>query len=107
MLKVLSLGAGVQSTALLLMSIRGDVERFDCAIFADTGWESAAVYEHLSWLTGEAERAGIPLRRVSRGNIRADALRSTIRGRVADLGGTTTLDTGPGGTEWEFVVPRG
>ena len=54
MLKILSLGAGVQSTALLLMSIRGEVERFDCAIFADTGWEPAVVYEHLPWLTGEA-----------------------------------------------------
>ena len=30
----------------------------------------------------------------------------SIRGRVADLGGTATLDTGPWGTEWEFVVPR-
>ena len=30
----------------------------------------------------------------------------SIRGRVADLGGTTTLDTGPWGTEWEFVVPH-
>jgi signal transduction histidine kinase len=29
----------------------------------------------------------------------------SIRGRVADLGGTTILDTGPWGTEWEFVVP--
>ena len=30
----------------------------------------------------------------------------SIRGRVADLGGTATLDTGPWGTEWEFDVPR-
>ncbi|MCY7396722.1 MAG: histidine kinase, partial [Nocardioides sp.] len=29
----------------------------------------------------------------------------SIRGRVRDLGGTATLTTGPGGTEWEFVVP--
>lgn len=29
----------------------------------------------------------------------------SIRGRVVDLGGTTTLDTGPWGTEWELVVP--
>lgn len=32
---------------------------------------------------------------------------SSIRGRIAHLGGTTTLDTGPDtGTEWEFRVPR-
>lgn len=31
----------------------------------------------------------------------------SIRGRVTDLGGTITLDTGPGqGTEWEVRVPR-
>lgn len=30
----------------------------------------------------------------------------SIRGRVADLGGTATLTTGADGTEWEIVVPR-
>ena len=30
----------------------------------------------------------------------------SIRGRVRDLGGSATLDTGPWGTEWEFAVPR-
>jgi signal transduction histidine kinase len=30
----------------------------------------------------------------------------SIRGRIADLGGTAELVTGPFGTEWEFVVPR-
>lgn len=30
----------------------------------------------------------------------------SIRGRVRDLGGTATLDTGSYGTEWTFVVPR-
>ena len=31
----------------------------------------------------------------------------SIRGRIADLGGTAELVTGPTGTEWEFTVPRG
>jgi len=31
----------------------------------------------------------------------------SIRGRVADLGGTATLTTGSFGTEWELQVPRG
>ena len=31
---------------------------------------------------------------------------SSIRGRVAELGGTATLDTGEWGTAWEFEVPR-
>lgn len=30
----------------------------------------------------------------------------SIRGRVRDLGGRATLDTGSHGTEWTFVVPR-
>ncbi|MCW2796379.1 DUF5931 domain-containing protein [Nocardioides sp.] len=29
----------------------------------------------------------------------------SIRGRIADLGGTAELSTGPFGTEWEFTVP--
>jgi signal transduction histidine kinase len=31
----------------------------------------------------------------------------SIRGRVADLGGTARVSTGPAGTEWEISVPRG
>lgn len=74
MLKVLSLGAGVQSTTLLLMSIRGVLPRFDAAIFADTGWEPAPVYDHLAWLELEAKAAGIPLHKVKRGDLREDAI---------------------------------
>lgn len=50
-LRVLSLGAGVQSTTIALMAARGEIPAPDCAIFADTGDEPAAVYEHLAWLT--------------------------------------------------------
>jgi signal transduction histidine kinase len=31
---------------------------------------------------------------------------TSIRGRVADLGGTAQLSTAQHGTEWEFVIPR-
>ena len=82
-LRVLSLGAGVQSTTLLLLSARGDLPTLDAAIFADTGWEPAAVYRHLDWLIPRATAAGIPIVRVSVGNIRADALRSRVRARRA------------------------
>ncbi|WSA82652.1 hypothetical protein OG930_06905 [Streptomyces sp. NBC_01799] len=47
-LKVLSLGAGVQSTCLLLMAAEGHLPGLDVAIFADTGWEPRAVYDHLA-----------------------------------------------------------
>jgi hypothetical protein len=72
-LRVLSLGAGVQSTTMLLMGLRGEFgELPDVAIFADTGWEPASVYAHLDWL--EAEVTPFPIQRVGKGNIREDAL---------------------------------
>lgn len=50
-LRILSLGAGVQSTTLALMAAHGEISPMpDCAIFADTGWEPKAVYDHLRWL---------------------------------------------------------
>lgn len=74
-LTILSLGAGVQSTALLILAARGDLPRLDAAIFSDTGWEPKAVYDHLDRLESEvAQPAGIPIHRVSSGNIRNDAL---------------------------------
>jgi hypothetical protein len=48
--RVLNLGVGVQSSALALMSARGEVEPLDFAIFADTGWESRKTYAYLDWL---------------------------------------------------------
>ena len=79
MLRVLSLGAGVQSSTVLLMSCVGELPKLDAAVFADTGWEPRAVYEHLHRLENEAARAGIPVYRVSKGNIREDSLRATVR----------------------------
>jgi hypothetical protein len=51
MLTVISLGAGVQSTTMALMAAHGEITPMPaCAIFADTGWEPKAVYDHLAWL---------------------------------------------------------
>src|SRR5437879_6582154 len=51
---ILSLGAGVQSTTLALMALRGHLPVADtrpmAAVFADTGFEPRRVYEHLHWL---------------------------------------------------------
>jgi hypothetical protein len=85
MLEVLNLGAGVQSSTVLLMSIRGELPKLDHAIFADTGWEPQAVYRQMDWLEQQATQAGIKVWRVSVGrNIKSDALRSQVRGKVAD-----------------------
>lgn len=82
-LRVLSLGAGVQSTTVLLMALSGEFpDRLDAAIFADTGWEPRAVYEHLAWLEGKAREGGIPVHRVSSGNLRQDLL-DAVAGKQA------------------------
>jgi hypothetical protein len=83
-LRALSLGAGVQSTTLALMSARGDLPRVDCAIFSDTGWEPAAVYRHLQWLETQLP---FPVHRVSAGNIRDDVIsgNSGRSGRFASI----------------------
>lgn len=78
-LRVLSLGAGVQSTTLLRMIIHGELPPVDHAIFSDTGWEPQAVYDHLEVLSDECASAGIPLHIVSNGNIREDALNDQER----------------------------
>lgn len=73
-IKVLSFGAGVQSTTLLRMMILGEVEPADHAIFSDTGWEPQSVYDNMKKMRLEAEKAGIEFHVVSNGNIREEAL---------------------------------
>ena len=61
--RFVSLGAGVQSTVMLLMGMDGLFgEPPDAAIFADTGWEPKQVYEHLAWLETQVD---IPIYRVT------------------------------------------
>ncbi len=76
-LSVISLGAGVQSTTMALLAAHGEVTPMpDCAIFADTGSEPAAVYEHLRWLR-EASVLPFPIHVVSVGNLGAEILSAT------------------------------
>lgn len=79
-LRVLSLGAGVQSTTLALLAVEGQLPKPDAAIFADTGWEPRAVYDHLTRLRPVVEQAGIEVRIVSTGNLRDDALNPDFPG---------------------------
>jgi len=79
MIEVLNLGAGVQSSTVLLMSIHGELPRIDHAIFADTGWEPAGVYRQLDWLEKIATENGIKTYRVSIGNIKENALVGQVR----------------------------
>ena len=82
-LRVLSLGAGVQSTTLALMAAAGELGPMpDCAIFADTQWEPAAVYAHLDRLNAALP---FPVHRVTAGDLKAAILarRNTSSGRYA------------------------
>jgi hypothetical protein len=67
-LTYLSFGAGVQSTALLIMSNLGLTRcpRADVAIFADTQCEPQWVYDHLATME---KWSTIPILRVSIGNL--------------------------------------
>ena len=75
--RVLSLGAGVQSSCLALLAERGeyDLPKPDFAIFADTGWEPQAVYDHLDWLESQLSFEVI---RVNNGNIRENILQGLM-----------------------------
>lgn len=77
-LTVLSLGAGVQSTTVLMMAAHGELAGLDAAIFADTGWEPQEVYDHLEWLKEKSENAGIPVHVVSAGSIYEDSLETEV-----------------------------
>lgn len=66
MLRVLSLGAGVQSSTLALMSARGELPVLSAAIFADTQGEPQAVYDYLDWLESVLP---FPVYRVTHGNL--------------------------------------
>lgn len=72
----LSLGAGVQSTVLALMAERGEygLQKPDVAVFADTGWEPPAVYDHLDWLS---KQLSFEVVRVQAGNIKDNILAGT------------------------------
>lgn len=71
---VLNLGAGVQSSRILLGSCRGELPKFDAVVFADTQAEPKAVYQNLSFLKDEATKVGIPVYIETEGNLREDAI---------------------------------
>lgn len=70
-MRYLSLGAGVQSSALLILSAEGIIPRADFAIFADTQNEPLWVYEHLERLE---EWSPIKIVRVTEGCISDDVI---------------------------------
>lgn len=77
MIHVLSLGAGVQSSAMALMAAKGEITPMpDCAIFADTGAEPKNVHEYLGWLETQLP---FPVHRV----MKDEGLRENIIGATS------------------------
>ena len=76
-MKIISLGAGVQSTTLALLAHHKEIEPPDYAVFADTGWEPKAVYKHLDWLESYLN---FPVCRVSAGSLKNSLLNHNGKG---------------------------
>lgn len=70
-LRVLSLGAGVQSSTLALMINDGEIPMVNCGIFSDVGAEPKTVYEHLDWLE---KNVSFPIYRVQWRNLKEDII---------------------------------
>ena len=80
MKQYLSLGGGVQSTAMVLMAIHGLIKPTpDGIIFADPGWERQTTYDTIEWLKDYVKPHNIPFYVVSGGNIRDDVLNPKLR----------------------------
>jgi hypothetical protein len=75
--RFLSLGAGVQSSYLLLQAATGVRAPYDYAIFANTKREPRKVMEWLGWLKEEVARSKypFPIIEVSAGDLGAEAVR--------------------------------
>jgi len=65
MLRVISLGWGVQSFTLAAMSALGELDKVDFAIHADTTWERTATYEFAVRWTPWLEGRGVQVATVS------------------------------------------
>lgn len=78
-LRVLSLGAGVQSSTVLLMMLNGEIKPADVCIFADTGNEPKEVYEHLERLK---VMSTIPIHVVGNANIVKDVYDDVYNGFI-------------------------
>lgn len=95
MKKILSLGMGVQSSTIALMSLVGELPPLDAVIFADSQWESKATYDYARWLILHCEERGmrITVTRKPGEGIRKDALMAK---RFATMPFYTKMD-GEGG----------
>lgn len=101
---VISLGAGVQSSAMALMAAEGRFSVMpEVAIFADTQAEPRSVYDWLDWLE---LRLPFPVVRVSRGNLAQESVSVHTKGNGDTWvkGGVPYFSRGDDGRP--FLMPR-
>ena len=79
-LRILSFGAGVQSSAVARMSIIGELPPFDHVIFADTGDEPESVYINMKWWEKRFTDEGVAFHQVGRETSISDDLRAVASG---------------------------
>lgn len=80
----LSLGAGVQSSTLVMMMVTGDLPWVDSILFADTGDESELTLRHLDWLEEQVNlrtNGQVEVLRVNRGGRLSDRIRNRATGQ--------------------------
>ena len=79
--RYISYGAGVQSTALLVLSCLGlrGVPKADAACFSDTGDEPAFVYKYLEIIKPWAKSHGIEVHTCSKGHLSNDLIETDRR----------------------------
>jgi len=86
---IISLGAGKQSSYMLLTALQGKYKLMpDFAIFSDTGCEPEYVYNYLNWLTDYVKtNYNFEIIKVSEGNLMNDTIEylNGSRKRVASL----------------------
>lgn len=104
-MRVLSLGAGVQSSGLALMMEAGELPKADLVMFADTGAEPQAVYRYLEYLKSVLT---MPLLIVMQGEGLRKQIEAACRGEVKRAS-SLPLFTGNGGRiirqcTWDFKV---
>lgn len=98
---VLSFGAGTQSTAMLLMALKGEINGVipDYIIFSDTGWEPESIYKWVDLVNEYIKKTyNREIIFTSGGHIRNDLIRAVETGdRVASLPFFTKSDSGERG----------
>lgn len=72
-LRILSHGGGVQTSTLMLMAERGEIDPIDAAVMGDPKNEPKAVYDYLRYIS---EQTSIPLIVTSKGDILEHVRRS-------------------------------